>query len=65
MQVEGLQGEVVNLGTDDEITIFDLAEVIPDLCDTSGEITHEPSPRTTPPDDGGTSRRLGKLLRSK
>jgi UDP-glucuronate decarboxylase len=48
METDGLQGEVVNLGSDDEITILDLAEVILDLCDTSSEITHEPLPEDDP-----------------
>jgi UDP-glucuronate decarboxylase len=48
MDADGLQGEVVNLGSDDEITILDLAEVILDLCDTSSEITHDPLPEDDP-----------------
>jgi UDP-glucuronate decarboxylase len=48
MNTESLQGEVVNLGSDDEITILDLAEVILNLCDTSSEITHEPLPEDDP-----------------
>lgn len=41
MEIEGLQGEVVNLGSDDEITILD-------LCDTSSKITHESLPEDDP-----------------
>jgi UDP-glucuronate decarboxylase len=48
MDTEGLQGEVVNLGSDDEITILDLAEELIDLCDTTSELTHEPLPEDDP-----------------
>lgn len=48
METDGLQGEVVNLGSEDEITILDLAEVILDLCETSSEITYESLPEDDP-----------------
>lgn len=48
MNTEGLQGDVVNLGNDHEITILDLAETILKVCDTESGITHEPLPEDDP-----------------
>jgi UDP-glucuronate decarboxylase len=48
MDTEGLQGKVINLGSDNEITILNLAKEILDLYDTTGEITHEPLPEDDP-----------------
>ena len=63
MDAAGLQGDVVNLGNNREITILELAEVILDICDTSSGITHEPLPEDDParrrPDLTKASERLG------
>lgn len=48
MNADGLQGEVVNLGRTNEITINRLAELIKELTDTGSEILHEPLPEDDP-----------------
>lgn len=48
METEGLQGDVVNLGSEQEITILNLAETILDVCETASGITHEPLPEDDP-----------------
>lgn len=63
MGQEGLQGEVVNLGSEYEITILDLAESILDVCETGSGITHNPLPEDDPsrrrPDLSKAERVLG------
>ncbi|MFB6103168.1 MAG: UDP-glucuronic acid decarboxylase family protein [Haloplanus sp.] len=57
MDAEGLQGEVVNIGSDDEITIQGLAEAVIDVADTDSEIVY----RSLPEDDPQRRRpHLGK-----
>jgi UDP-glucuronate decarboxylase len=46
--VDGLSGEVVNLGSTEEITIRTLAETILELIDTSSDITFESRPTDDP-----------------
>lgn len=41
-------GEVFNIGSTDEITIFELAETVLDVVDTESEITHRPLPEDDP-----------------
>jgi UDP-glucuronate decarboxylase len=48
MDTEGLQGEVVNLGSDDEITIQELAEAVIDAADTDREIVYRSLPEDDP-----------------
>ena len=48
METDGLSGEVVNIGSDHEITIKELAEVILSTVESSSEITHEPLPKDDP-----------------
>jgi len=57
-QVEGLlklafsenaRGEVVNIGSDKEITIFELAKLIQELTNSSSEIVFEELPKDDPP----------------
>jgi UDP-glucuronate decarboxylase len=63
METDGLQGEVMNLGSDQEITILDLAETILEVCDTGSGIRHEPLPEDDPsrrrPDLSKARDRLG------
>ncbi|WP_193310278.1 UDP-glucuronic acid decarboxylase family protein [Halorubrum halophilum] len=57
MEARGLQGEVVNLGSDDEITIQELADAVIDVADTDSEIVY----RSLPEDDPQRRRpHLGK-----
>ena len=48
MDTEGLQGEVINLGNEREITIMELAETILSTCDTESGVTYEPLPKDDP-----------------
>lgn len=48
MTTEGLAGEVLNLGNDDERTILELAETLLEIVDTDGEICYEPRPEDDP-----------------
>lgn len=48
MEREGLQGEVVNLGNEREVTIRQLAETVLDLVDTASGIRYEPLPKDDP-----------------
>jgi UDP-glucuronate decarboxylase len=59
MDTEGLQGEVINLGSDNELTVFELAEEMLDLCDTESEIVYEPLPEDDP------SRRQPNLTKAR
>lgn len=59
MDEKGLQGEVVNLGSEYEITVLDLAESILDVCETESGITHNPLPEDDP------SRRRPDLSKAK
>jgi UDP-glucuronate decarboxylase len=44
----GLQGEVMNIGATNEITIAELAEIVQDVADTESDVTHEPRPTDDP-----------------
>lgn len=48
MERDGLQGEVVNVGNEREVTIQRLAEVILELVDTASDIRYEPLPADDP-----------------
>lgn len=48
METDGLNGEVVNIGSDNEVTILELAKVILSAIESSSEITHEPLPKDDP-----------------
>jgi UDP-glucuronate decarboxylase len=48
MDTPGLQGEVVNLGSADEITIQALAETVIDVVETDSEIVYRPLPEDDP-----------------
>ncbi|MFC6716697.1 UDP-glucuronic acid decarboxylase family protein [Natrialbaceae archaeon GCM10025810] len=48
MAADGLDGEVVNLGRRNEITILELAETVIDVCGSDSEITFEPIPEDDP-----------------
>lgn len=47
-ETDGLNGEVVNIGSDDEVTILELAKVVLSAIESSSEITHEPLPKDDP-----------------
>jgi UDP-glucuronate decarboxylase len=63
MDADGLDGEVINLGSEDEITIQTLAETILEVYDTNSEIVYEPLPEDDPqrrrPDLTKAAERLG------
>ena len=44
----GLQGEVMNVGNTNEITIAELATVVRDVVDTASDVTYEPRPTDDP-----------------
>lgn len=44
----GLQGEVMNIGNTNEITISTLATVVRDVVDTASDVTYEPRPTDDP-----------------
>jgi dTDP-glucose 4,6-dehydratase/UDP-glucuronate decarboxylase len=48
MEIDGLAGEVLNLGNPDERTVLDLAEIIIRLCDSSSTITYLPAREDDP-----------------
>lgn len=48
MDTDGLQGEVVNLGSEHEVSIMDLAEMTLSICDTESNISYEPLPEDDP-----------------
>jgi UDP-glucuronate decarboxylase len=48
MDVDGLAGEVVNLGHDDEITILELADTVCEVLDADVRTVHEPLPEDDP-----------------
>lgn len=48
METEGLSGEVVNIGSRDEVTIGQLANVILSIIDSSSDIIHKSLPKDDP-----------------
>ncbi|WP_267639836.1 UDP-glucuronic acid decarboxylase family protein [Haloarchaeobius amylolyticus] len=48
MDAEDLQGEVVNIGSEQEVSINELAETVLSLCDTDSGLTHKPLPEDDP-----------------
>jgi UDP-glucuronate decarboxylase len=46
---DGLEGEVVNIGNGDELTILGLAKLIKELTDSSSELEYHPLPQDDPP----------------
>ena len=70
-QVEGLlklaffesaKGEVVNIGDDKEMTIWELAELIRELTNSSSEIVFEELPKDDPPRRKPDIRKAKKIL---
>jgi nucleoside-diphosphate-sugar epimerase len=59
----GINGEVVNLGNDKEISILNLARLIIELTSSRSEITFQPLPQDDPkrrrPDIGKAQKILG------
>jgi nucleoside-diphosphate-sugar epimerase len=62
MAEENLQGEVVNIGNTNEITILELAEIILEQLETSSEIVHRPLPTDDPKRRRPSIERAEKLL---
>jgi len=52
---EGTAGEIVNVGSDEEIVIHELGRIMMDVCGFDGEITLHPSPR------GSVRRRVPQI----
>ncbi|MFD1646121.1 UDP-glucuronic acid decarboxylase family protein [Haloarchaeobius litoreus] len=48
METDGLQGEAVNIGIENEVTIGALAEMVLKECDTESEIVYQPLPQDDP-----------------
>jgi UDP-glucuronate decarboxylase len=48
MRADGIAGEVLNLGSEEEITIRTLAETILAIYETDSDLTHEPLPEDDP-----------------
>jgi UDP-glucuronate decarboxylase len=48
METPGLQGDVINIGSESEITIKSLAELMVETFDTESELTYEPLPDDDP-----------------
>jgi UDP-glucuronate decarboxylase len=48
MEVDGLQGEAINLGMENEVTIQTLADIVVDICDADSELVYEPLPEDDP-----------------
>lgn len=63
MSIGGFAGEVVNLGSEHEITIRTLAETVLDVCNTESDVVHRPLPEDDPqrrrPDLSKARRELG------
>lgn len=63
MDTEGIQGEAINLGRENEVSIQTLAEMVVDICETETEIVYEPLPEDDPrrrcPDISKARRLLG------
>jgi len=48
MNTDGLQGEVINIGMENEMTIRTLADIVVDICDTDSELVYESLPEDDP-----------------
>ena len=48
MRTDGLQGEAINIGMENEVTIRTVAEVIVDICDADSNFVYEPLPEDDP-----------------
>jgi len=48
METDGLAGEVVNLGSDDEMSIHELAELVVESCNTDSDIAYRELPEDDP-----------------
>ncbi len=61
--IDGIEGEVVNIGNNRETTILELAELVRKLCGSSSEIAFLPLPKDDPrrrcPEIGKAKRLLG------
>lgn len=60
METDSLSGEVVNIGSTDEVTIQTLAETVVEVLETESEITYEPLPYKNEPE-----RRQPNISRAK
>jgi UDP-glucuronate decarboxylase len=47
-EIDAAAGEVINIGSEDEIEIRELADVVLDVVETDSEITHRPLPEDDP-----------------
>ena len=48
MEIDGLSGEVVNLGNPQEVTVLQIAEVIRELAESDSPLEHRPLPQDDP-----------------
>jgi UDP-glucuronate decarboxylase len=48
MRTDGLQGEAINIGMENEVTIRTVAEMIIDICDADSNLVYEPLPEDDP-----------------
>lgn len=48
MNTDGLQGEAIKLGMENEITIQTLADTVVDICEADSEFVYEPLPEDDP-----------------
>jgi UDP-glucuronate decarboxylase len=62
IQRDHLQGEVVNIGSTNEITILELAETILDVIDTDSEIEYRSLPPGDPERRKPSIKRADELL---
>jgi UDP-glucuronate decarboxylase len=61
-EYDGLQGEVLNLGSQNEITIHTLAEEIANLFEGEGDIVYEPLPEDDPQQRRPDTSKAQRLL---
>lgn len=62
MNLDELRGEVINLGSEHEVSIMDLAEMVLTVCDTESEIIYEPLPEDDPEQRRPDISKARKLL---
>jgi UDP-glucuronate decarboxylase len=61
--LEEAEGEVVNIGSDKEMTILELAKLVKEITNSSSEIVFEELPKDDPPRRKPDIRKARKLLR--
>ncbi len=49
LYTNGLKGEVINIGNDDEITVIELAKIVKKLTDSKSELIFQDLPKDDPP----------------